>query len=625
LIQLLWDPVFEISLTPNLGHCMSALGVARELSAALQIPLQQEKIELKSGKIDVKVDVQDPRLCQRYMCCLIEGVKVGPSPFWLKRAIEAGGQKSINNLVDIANYIMLKTGQPLHAFDYDLIDGKTIHVGTSKKEEVFLGLDGIERQVPAGALLISDAHKPIAIAGIMGGANSAVSEKTTRILLEGAYFDPILIRNTAKKISLRTESAQRFEKGIDIVGIEWALSAAATLMQGEIKGSVDFKKGPFSVKKIAYRVDRINQLLGTQLSASEIEEIFQRLGFVTKNASVEVPSYRNDLTEEIDLVEEVARIYGYNNIEKKAPRCTVSQIPNDPIFVFENEMRIKLAGQGLFEFLTCDLISPKLASICEAVTPASMGFLKTVYSKSDEFSILRTSLLPGLLQVVKNNLDHKNHNISAFEIGRIHFLQNEKAVEIPMMAILLTGKSNRAHWSFKQTHVDFFDLKGIIENLIEAHFVPSNHYAFHPGRQADVLMRDLTIGSLGEIHPEVLDKFGIGERVYYAEINLAHLLSLKKTQTHVSPLSQFPSSERDWTITIDPKKPIDEIFKAIHSLHSPLLERAELIDLYLPESQNKKNATFRFAYRDKIKTISFEEVETEHAKMMQHVMNVLAK
>lgn len=624
-VRLLWDPVLELSLTPNLGHCMSALGVARELSAALQIPIVRPKARHANETLDKHVIVHDFTLCPRYMCCLIEGVKVGPSPFRLKQQLEACGQKSINNVVDVANYIMMKVGQPLHAFDCDLLEGNKIEVGPAKSPLKFLGLDGVERDVPAGTLMISDGRKPVAIAGIMGGANSAVSEQTTRILLEAAYFDPISVRIASKKIGLRSESSQRFEKGIDPEGVEAAMYEAAELIGGSMKGYVDIKKGPFKPKEICYRPHRINQILGTKLSETEIEEIFGRLGFQASAGKAEIPLYRNDLTEEIDLIEEVARIYGYNNIEKSIPYCSTSLIPNDPVFLFENEMRRRLAGLGLIEFLSCDLISPKLAEISREITPEAMGFLKAGYSKSEEYSILRTSLLPGLLQAAKGNLAQKNNNISAFEIGRIHFLQDGKVVEIPMASILLSGNRNLPNWSLKSTDFDYFDLKGIIENLLNGTYIASKHIAFHPGRQADIHMGDLIVGSLGEVHPSLLEKFDIDQRVLYAELNLFHLLKMKKTHLKVAPLPQFPASERDWTVPLEMKLPIDQVFQAIHVQRSTLLEQVELIDLYIPETNEQKNATFRFIYRDLLKTISFEEVEKEHTKIVDSVAKLLAK
>jgi phenylalanyl-tRNA synthetase beta chain len=630
-LPLLWDPLFELSLTPNLGHCMSALGIARELSASLQIPIQKAKKEVSAEPLKIKMLLNDFSACPRYSCCLIEGLQTQAAPFWLKRQLEACGQKSINAIVDIANYIMLKNGQPLHAFDYDLIEGETIQISRSTEPVQFLGLDGIQREVPAGTLLISDAKKPVAIAGIMGGANSAVSEKTTRILLEAAYFDPILIRTASKKMGLRTESSQRFEKGIDPNGVQEALFEAAQLIGGSLKGSIDLKKESFKPKEIAYRTQKINHALGTHLSETEIENILQRLGFQTKKGKAEVPLYRFDISSEVDLIEEVARIYGYNHIPKVTPRVSTSRIPHDPVFLFENEFKAKLIGLGLTEFLCCDLISPKLADICHLITPEVMGFLKASYSKSEEYSILRTSLLPGLLQVTQRNFSQKNPTFSAFEMGRIHFTQDQQVVEIPMAAILLTGKREKAHWSHKPSDIDYFDLKGMIENLLQGSFSSvtyqsgSTHLSFHPGRQADIHIGDLIVGSLGEVHPTLLEKFNIEQRVFYAELNLLHLLKMKKTHIRMIPLPQFPASERDWTIPLPPETPIDQIFQAIHSVKSPLLTEVDLKDLYTPNEGEQKRATFRFIYRDLFKTISSEEVEMEHAKMMQAVGKLLAK
>jgi phenylalanyl-tRNA synthetase beta chain len=617
--------VFELSLTPNLGHCMSALGIARELSAALQIPMKSFEASLPKKHLDLKIIVRNETLCPHYMCCLIEDIQVSPSPSWLKEELEACGQKSINNVVDITNYVMLKFGNPLHAFDYDLLEGNAIKVDLSAKEESFLGLDEVERTVPKGSLFIFDAKKPIALAGIMGGANSSISEKTKRVLFEAASFDPIQIRNTSRKIALRSESSQRFEKGVDPLGMETALQEVCQLLGGTFKGYASFSKDTPVFKKIPYRIEKINRLLGLHLSQTEIEEIFTRLQFKPKNGLVEVPLYRTDIQEEIDLVEEVARIYGYNNIDKPTPYCTTSQIPSDPLFIFENEMRRRFVALGLTEFLNCDLLSPKLAEIAHEITPKGMDFLKASYSKSEEYSVLRTSLLPGLLQVTQKNIDQKNLNLAAFEIGRIHFLSNAKVTEIPMGAILLTGKARPSHWSQKSVDFDYFDLKAMIEELSPAHFRPSQHLFFHPNRQADVYLNDILVGSLGEIHPSLLEKFHIEQRVYYAEFHLPYLMQLKKKDLKMKPLPPFPSSERDATLPIDSQVPIDAIFDAIKAVHSPLLEKIELIDLYIPQNALQKNATFRFTYRDALKTISFEEVEREHAKIQAHIAKLLAK
>jgi phenylalanyl-tRNA synthetase beta chain len=454
-------------------------------------------------------------------------------------------------------------------------------------------------------------------------------------LLEAAVFDPIQVRIHAKKTNLRTDSAQRFEKGIDASATALALDAAcqliAELTGGKISAhGVDIAARDLHPKKIACRISRANQILGTHLSLNEVKTIFQRLHFPVHAAEketllVEVPLYRNDISEEIDLIEEIARIYGYNNIEKRAPLCRTSALKPDPLYVFEREVKERLVSLGLQEFLTCDLISPALGAIAREMSASHMKFLHMLHSKSEEYSVLRPSLLPGLLQTVKNNLAHKNLSLHAFETGRIHFSEHGHIAEIPMAAILLTGKALSPHWSHKDREVDFFDLKGLLEAFCEAiaaptpQFIHSQHMSFHPGRQASLEIGGLIIGSLGEIHPNFLDPFGIKQRVFFAELQLPALLDRRKTHLRMTPLSTFPSSERDWTLSLPLQMQIGTVLEKIEKERSPLLEKIELIDLYQPEDASQKNATLRFTYRGKEKTASFEEVEAAHTKLVQSV------
>lgn len=641
LTKLLWDPVLELSLTPNLGHCLSAFGIARELSSGLQKEIKQKPfplVENTKSSIEKKITVQidDFHLTPRYMGRLIENVQIGPSPFWLQKELYSCGLKPINNVVDVTNYIMIKTGHPMHAFDFDLIEGGTLRISTAKAQEKWMGLDGIERDIHPGTLVISDAKKIVATAGIMGGKNSAVSENTKNIFLECAFFDPITIRKGAKKLALRTDAAIRFEKGIDPNGIPKALDEAAYLIallsHGEIAlGKIDLKKETFTPKKISLRPARANQLLGTKLSFTEMENILKRLECKITASSddailLEVPTYRFDISEEIDLIEEIARLYGYNNIEKNKALCTPSQIPNDSVYLFEKLLRNKMIALGLQEFLTSDLISPKMADFCiEFMSAKGSQFLKAIHAKTEEYSILRPSLLPGLLQVAKTNLDLKNPTFSAFEIGRIHFLQNNQCIEVPMLALLLTGKAAPSHWSHKIEDVDFYTLKGLIENIVQTQRIPNitykkgNHISFHPGRQADIRINDLRIGSFGEVHPELLAKADIKQRIFYAEIDIEHLLKGHNPNAKFKPIPNLPSSERDWTVSLSAKSTIESLFEQIEHNRPEILEKFELIDLYIPENTAQKNATFRFTYRDLFKTISAEEVEEMHTKMISKI------
>lgn len=635
LVSILWDPVLDISLTPNLGHCQSILGIARELAAFWKIPLQipvylvKEEIPLPGDLVAIK----DPHDCPRYAYRVMQGVTVGPSPIWLKRKIELLGLRSINNIVDCTNLIMMEYGQPLHAFDLRKIEGK-IEVDLSSEDTSFHFLDEITRNVPKGSLFIKDQKKPLVLAGIMGGLNSGVTDETKEILIESAFFEPSLIRKTAKRLAIRTDSSQRFEKGVDPNGTLFALDAAAFLMQkvagGKISKFSNLQKKEFTPKKIRCRMQRVESILGQKISLSEAEGIFKRLGFECKLESqeilVSVPAYRFDLNTEIDLIEEIARIYGYNHFELTAPYFTHSSVPNHPFFFFEDKIRRSLVSENLTEILTADLISPNLASLVQ-----DSGQIEVLHSKSEEHKFLRTSLLPGILQVLKYNLSHKNNDIRGFELGRIHFKKDDKYLEQNMAAIVLMGKEIPPHFD-NGKDVDFFTLKGVVENLLlslslleKAKFTPSSNPSFHPFRQASLWIDDQEIGMLGEVHPALLEKCDIKTKVYYSECNLFNLMRLAPTSHKLEALPIYPGSERDLTITLPDELPIETILDKIYSLRSSLLEKVELTSLYKSEKigTDKKNATFRFVYRRLDKTLTFEEAEKEHNRICDALLSNL--
>lgn len=632
------DIIFEVSLTPNLGHCMSIYGLARELSAQLGTaaikPLYVLNEEEETIENQLQVLLIDKKQCLRYTCRAVKGIKAAPSPEWLKRKVETCGVRSINNVVDVGNLVMLEFGQPLHMFDADRIEGNKIIITSQTEFKEIETLDDVTRAIPPEALLICDISKPLALAGVMGGKNSAVSDQTVNVLIEAAYFTPQSIRKTSRLIGLKSDSSQRFEKGIDPNGMIEALNYAAYLLQkvagGKIhRGFIDQKVHEFPEKKIACRTSRVNQLLGTSLSAGEISALLRRLEMkiIQETAHeflVGVPTFRNDICIEEDLVEEVARVYGYNNIPKPLPVLTISSIPHAPLYLMENLIRKRLIEEGLQELLTCDLISPAQAETTLEHFMSKEALVPVLYAHSADQSVLRASLLPGLLQVVKFNIDHGAPNIAGFEIGRLHLKENERYVEPTVASIVLSGKRSPSHWDQKPEDFDFFDLKGIIENLFaslkieDIHFEPSHLHNFHPGRQAKIKKEDATLGILGEIHPELATKIDIPQRIFFAEVQLHEIMPLLPKQFKVSDIAQFPGSERDWTVTLNDQLPIAEILRALRSVPSRLLEKIVLLDLYKSEQigKDKKNATFRFFYRDKEKTIAYEAVEREHARII---------
>lgn len=640
LLEIFGDTIFEISLTPNLGHCMSIKGIARELSALLELKMTSSKPSLNatpglrtSDKIEI--DIQAPDKCFRYSCRYLENIEIKESPSWLKQRLEACGMRSINNVVDVTNYILLEYGQPLHAFDYDKIEGKEIIVKSCNEPTSLITLDSIERSIPIGTLLICDEEKPLAIAGVIGGLYSSVTPTTTRILIESAYFHPSSIRKATKELNLRTDSSSRFEKNIDPEAVITALDKAAALLQ-EIAGGnlasdkIDEATINFSPRSLSCRLDRVNTLLGTQLSLNEVEKIFHRLRMPcethveSKVFHLKIPTYRNDIQEEIDLVEEVARIYGYNNIDLRQVKCINSQIPHCPLYHIEKSTRKRLVAEGLQEILTCDLISPKLATLALECHPTEDPLIHVMQPSSIDQSILRPSMLPGMLQAIKHNFDHQTFSLSAFELGCIHYKNDGKFQEKPTVGIVLTGEKQPHFWGEKLKQTDIFDLKGIVENLItgllnkECKLSSLSIKGFHPGRQALIETELGVLGLLGEVHPSLLEKLDIKEKVYFAQLDLQELFNQSQKHILMQQLPLYPGSERDWTATFKERTPYHVILDSLRSISSRLIKSITLLDLYRSEKlgHDKKNISLRFLYRDDSKTISLETVEKEHARVL---------
>lgn len=646
LAELYSDVVFEIALTPNLSHASSIVGVARELAARLKEKLrwpQEVKLNETSPNIEplVQVVVEDKENCPRYAARLLEGVKVAPSPDWLKKRLEAVSIRPINNVVDVTNYILLELGHPLHAFDFDKVEGHKIVVRQAREGEGLETLDGLQRKLEPGMLLICDENKPIALAGVMGGSHTEVTETTSRILLEAAYFAPSSIRKTAKKLQLFTDAVRRFEKGVDPNEVEEALDRAALLIQsiagGEIRyGRKDVKTHDFLPQTLSCRLSRINQILGIRLSANEVETIFTSLGFRVSfdgkdTFSVAVPTFRVDITSEIDLVEEAARLWGYDNIPRAPSYFQATQMPHAPSYLFEKEVKDKLIAEGLQEFINCDLIGPTLLHAAYGTKTAPSESIQVLNPVSVEQSVLRTSLLPGLLQTVKHNYDRECHNIAGFEVGRIHFKEGDKFKEQTLLSLILSGKSSPTPFDPKPHDFDFRDMKGMIENIfralcIENYSLHRSHIeTLHPGRQASLFVGGLELGSFGEVHPAILRRLDVPQKLLYAEMNLFDLFQVQTKSIKMKPLAQFPASERDWTVKLLEKAPVGQVISSIKASPSSILEEIHLIDIYRSPTLGLevKNVTFRFLYRDKNKTLEQETIDREHARLTEAALQLI--
>jgi len=635
------DTIFDISLTPNLSHCTSVMGVARELSAILDQSYHLPTVpfeESEESEDPIHVEISDSENCPRYACRFIKNIKVGPSPDWLKLRLEKCGLRSVNNVVDVTNYVLLEMGHPLHAFDYDKLENRKIIVRKAKDGESIQTLDGKKRMLNRKHLVIADATKPIAIAGVMGGENSEVTDPTRNIVLEAAYFDPINIRCTSRELNLSTDASKRFERGTDPNQLLIVLDRATALIV-ELTGGVainekqDIKSRDFPEIVVRCRLDRINQILGTTISKGEVENIFNSLRF---NHSwdghggflVVVPTYRNDIHLEIELIEEVARLYGYDHIIKAKTTFSSSLIPSDPMFLFEKKVRNLLIAEGLQEFLTCDLIGPSLLNLVQDDSIPEEAIVKVLNPTSIEQSLLRTSLLPGLLQVVKHNIDHQNHQIAGFETGLLHFREGDSYKEPTVMGIILSGKSGPHQWDMKSRPFDFYDLKGIVENLLHELgvrfpvFKNLNIKTLHSGRQASVFVDSLEIGSIGEIHPSIQRRLDVNQRILFGEFNLKDLMQVAKPVEMIRPLVIFPGTERDWTITIHENVPCIKVVEAVLAQASPIIEDVFIWDVYRSEKLpvGFHNLTLRFKYRDSSKTIEIETVEIVHKRLITEVL-----
>lgn len=641
------DEIFEVSLTPNLIHASSILGIARELSAATGEKIELPTYELKEtsdvmASDLVKVEVEEKDLCPHYMARVILDVKVGPSPDWLRKKVESCGIRSINNVVDVTNLVLLEFGHPLHAFDLDKLQGQKIVVRKAKKGEKIVTLDSKERFLTESILLICDQNSPQAIAGVMGALSSEVTESTKRICLESAWFDPQVVRQAGKQLDIHTEASHRFERGTDFGALAIALDRAAFLLQkvcgGTVaKGIVSVKSKEEKEKVVSVRLKRINGILGTQLALGEVETILKSLQAKIKKIEGEtlfvgIPSYRVDINHEIDLVEEVARLYGYDNIfEKKGPTYyQTSKIPNNFYFLFERKIRTSLLKEGLQELLTCDLITEKEAALVANDSSKRRSLIKLLNPANDQ-SVLRPTLLPNMLHVVKYNIDHEKSSLSGFEVGRIHFKIKEGYHEPLSACIVMTGDRSPYHFENKSTPVDFFDLKGVLENVFESlsiekvTFEKVENENFHPGQTARIMSAEMELGVMGQIHPELLKKCNIEQKVFFAELNVEELAKVVKSDAKMAPLALYPATTRDWTVSIKDDVQIGQIFDKVQKLESKFLESLCLLDIYKNEKlgSETKNVTFRFVYRSLDRTISFAECEEEHKRITQHLLTIV--
>jgi len=640
------DYIFEINITPNRPDCLSIIGIAREIASITGKILKIPKIEFREGneKIDklTSVEIHDPELCPRYSASLITDVTIGLSPFWMRRRLESAGIRPISNVVDVTNYVLMEFGQPLHAFDFDLLSERRIVVQRADDGDVFTSLDGMERPLFSDTLMICDGEKPVAIGGIMGGLNSEVSEDTSNVLIESAYFNPTNIRKTSKKLGLQTEASYRFERGVDYGGVIRALNRATQLVLDfcggkAAKGVVDQYPSPIFPEEIPLSINKANKILGTSLKKGKVKRYLKSIELDVKDLDkdkviVKIPSFRMDLHREIDLIEEVARLDGYNNIPTTTPVVRVKTASKNPVQVLQDKAKDILASMGYYEVVNYSFISP--LSVVLLNLNAEHPYKRFISIKNplrEDQSIMRTTLIPGLLNTMKTNVYNKNLNLKLFELGTVFYSVKEKELprEKKMLSALATGLRYGESWSSPGEGNDFYDIKGSLENLFEGlnimnfNFLSTTDIPYlHHGKSSIIMVDNTEIGTVGEVHSAVLEGYELSNTVYIFELDFDLMVKHTFSDKKIKPLSKYPPIYRDIALIVDEGVQFKDIYNAINKLSNKLVDNIQVFDVYRGKSvaHGKKSLAYRIKYQSYERTLTDKEVNNIHEKLVSNLV-----
>ncbi|KGE18606.1 phenylalanine--tRNA ligase subunit beta [Paenibacillus wynnii] len=642
------DEILEFDLTPNRSDCLSMIGAAYEVSAILgrELSLPDPEAEIvehatKSTADSISVKIEDEAYCSHYAVRYISGVKPAVSPLWMQNRLMAAGVRPINNIVDITNYVMLEYGQPLHAFDADKIEGGNITVRLASPNEVLTTLDGQERKLEPQMLVIADGVKPVALAGVMGGLNSEVTSETVNLVLESAKFDGGTVRKTSRQLGLRSEASLRFEKEVDPRSVIPALNRAAALIAQYAGGNVYsgiVQAGTDTVeeKVLTLSLDKLNRYLGTELSLLEVKTLFARLHFPCGDGDqghidVRVPTRRGDISYDVDLIEEIARLYGYDNIP-----TTPIEGPTTPGALtkpqaLRRELRRLLSHGGYQEVLGYSFIQPEQGKLFPALSEGGRA-VSLAMPMSEDRSILRTSVLPQLLDIAQYNTNRRQSDLALFEIGNVFFTDEEQLTrqprELSVLSLLLSGNRAVKQWNVTTQPVDFFDLKGALETvfaylgLTEAiSYEGDSPEGYHPGRSASIYLNGnesrVKIGTMGQIHPELQRKQDL-EDTYAAEVLLTPLYEAAQSRLQYRELPRFPGMERDIALVVDSSVPAGDLLALIRNHGGSLLQSVQVFDVYTGGKMEagKKSVAFSLTYRHPEHTLTDEEVGVVHEQVL---------
>lgn len=616
------DTCVEFEITPNRPDCLSVLGLARETAATYHLPLRTHEPVVKGAgdaiENYISVEVKNPVLCPRYTCKVIKNVRIAMSPRWMRERLRASGVRPINNLVDITNFVMLEYGQPLHAFDARFIEGKQIIVRNAAAGEPMQTLDGVDRVLNENMLVISDASKAIAVAGVMGGENSAIIDSTNTVVFESANFLGKSVRSTSRELGLRTDASARYEKGLDPKNTMGAVLRACELVEllnaGEVvDGVIDVDNSPAAPITVGLDVDWTNRFLGISLSREEMLDILSPLGMTVEGDVITVPSYRADIENKADVAEEIARFYGYDKIPTAMMRGTAeARLTEDQ--KFERSIHRTLQACGCYEVSTYSFISPKYYDKINLPANSPMrDCVKILNPLGEDTSVMRTTSLPSMMEVLSRNYNRKNAAFWGYEVASeyIPSTMGGLPLENPQVTIGMYGDQ-----------CDFYALKGVMERLFERLHIKKwdirpvkNNPTFHPGRCAEIYLSsadgELSVGILGEVHPTVAENYEIGTKVYLAKFDINAMYRLRDALTEYKPMPKYPAATRDLSLLCDKDLPIIEIEKSIREAAGRYVETVKLFDVYQGEqiAEDKKSVSYSVVLRSPDSTLTDAEAD----------------
>ena len=656
------DTSVEFEITSNRPDCLSVIGLARETAATYDLPLNVKEPSYKGVDGDInsmlRVDIRNTEKCQRYCAGIVKNVKIGPSPRWMRERLRASGVRPINNFVDITNYVMLEYGQPMHAFDLRYVEGAHINVRNAVDGEKIMTLDGVERELTSDMLVIADEKKPVAVAGIMGGEYSGIMDDTTTVVFESAYFEPTQVRQTSKKLRLKSDASSRYEKGVDRLISMTCLKRAFELVEelgaGEVLNTVidcDYTdKTPASVE---FDPKWTNEFLGTDIPEDKMKEYLGRLGFTFDRGRVIAPSFRIDIACKADIAEEVARIYGYNNIPSTDFRG-VARAEFTPEQKFTRALRNAAVSLGGYEIATYSFVSPKYFD--KIKLPADSRLRKVVRivdPLGEDTSVMRTSTIPSMLDVLSFNYNNRNEKACLFEIAKEYLPATEEKPYINGDTLASSGeKKHRYEYSLPDEpqrltigmyggDADFYALKGMVEQLLDEMNIYDVEYirasdsdvfdekfALHPGRSAVIMREGVALGIMGEVHPEVQETYEIGVKTYVAKLNIPELMDAAAEKITYKPLPKFPATTRDLSLLVDEDMPVAELEKAIKGAVGKILEKVTLFDVYRSDEMKKngkKSIAYSISMRSHEGTLTDEQADSAMKKALKALANIGAE